>query len=292
MIIIFTEALANCGLGHLGRCTALAEKLIEQGNNSVQIVLYSNLALTNWKYPCSVIRLNWLDLENLKKILSELKSKSKGLICYVDSYLATIDIYQSLKGTVSKLICIDDDKRLNYPTGATILNPGFPGLFIDYDKKSYEVITGKKEVLLRKPFRENFDIPKRNKPPRNILIALGSAKAGDFFIQIMKLLLDKFSHLEKNIISAEKSVYFNNLSKDSKTKIFAGLSAVEMRDLMLNADFAITAGGQTTYELDRCKVPMVIVKTAENQSGNIRGFVELQGTPKIDSPGDIIKYLT
>ena len=52
-------------------------------------------------------------------------------------------------------------------------------------------------------------------------------------------------------------------------------------------DFAITAGGQTTYELDRCGVPMVIIQTADNQAGNIRGFVEFQGVNVIREPREL-----
>ena len=34
---------------------------------------------------------------------------------------------------------------------------------------------------------------------------------------------------------------------------------------MLGHDLAITAGGTTTYELDVCGVPMIIISTAVNQ---------------------------
>ena len=46
---------------------------------------------------------------------------------------------------------------------------------------------------------------------------------------------------------------------------------------MLDSKFAITAGGQTTYELNSCKVPMIIIETADNQRGNIRGWIEEKG---------------
>ena len=56
---------------------------------------------------------------------------------------------------------------------------------------------------------------------------------------------------------------------------------------MLSVDLAITAGGQTTYELARCGVPMIMIEVVSNQQGNIRGFNEL-GIPGLE---DIKKIL-
>jgi UDP-2,4-diacetamido-2,4,6-trideoxy-beta-L-altropyranose hydrolase len=50
---------------------------------------------------------------------------------------------------------------------------------------------------------------------------------------------------------------------------------------MLSVDLAITAGGQTTYELARCGVPMIMIEVVSNQRGNIRGFNEL-GIPCLE----------
>ena len=42
---------------------------------------------------------------------------------------------------------------------------------------------------------------------------------------------------------------------------------------MLFSDIAISAGGQTIYELARLGVPTIAIKTADNQSTNIKGLM-------------------
>jgi UDP-2,4-diacetamido-2,4,6-trideoxy-beta-L-altropyranose hydrolase len=292
---IFTEALSTTGLGHIGRCTALAEKLLEVGNRKIQIILHSDKTSAKWVYPCSVIETNWKDVSTLSKLLKEFGSNKEETktIFFIDSYLANLEIYQILIEHCDEMICIDDDNRLEYPVGSTILNPGYPGLFIIYDSTKYKVITGKDQVLLRKPFREKFTIPRRNYPPKKVLIVLGGADLNLFSEMFLELLVEKFSKLEKHLVIGVGFTNQDNLRKiaDSKTVFYENLSAVEMRDLMLKVDFAITAGGQTTYELDACGVPFVVIQTAENQAGNIRGFVELQGVREIKKPSEVINVI-
>lgn len=296
MIVIFTEALNTTGLGHLGRCTALAEKLIEEGNQGVELIIHSDNSFPDWKFPCQVKRFNWQNLNSLKLFFSEINKKTHGVklsTSYVDSYLAQLEIYQFLKENGNQLICIDDDYRIDYPAGSTILNPGYPGLFIEYDKSKYKVITGKDQVLLRKPFREKFVIPQRNKPPIKVLVTLGGSDPNLYSEIFLKILIEHFPNLEKHLVIGNGFTNEEELQriKDDKTIFHKRLSAVDMRDLLLSVDYAITAGGQTTYELNACGVPFVVIETAENQRGNIRGFVEYQGIKQIQNPSEIIGLL-
>lgn len=293
--VIFTEAFKASGLGHLGRCTALAEILIEKGSKDVSIVLDTDDSLPDWSYSFPVYKENWKDIQTLEKFLTEfsLVRSRKSLVVYIDSYLAPVSIYEELKKHSDELVCIDDYHRISYPVGSTILNPGFPGLFINYDKSKYKVITGKNEVLLRKPFRERFEIPKRNNPLRKVLITLGGTDPHLYSEFFLNLLCKEFPDLEKHLVIGPGFLNEKELVSlsDSNTFLYKNLSALEMRDLMLKMDFAITAGGQTTYELDRCGLPMLMIKTADNQVGNIRGFVECQGVKEIKEPGEVVKLL-
>lgn len=295
MISIFTEALTTTGLGHLGRCTALAEKLLEEDNKTVQIILHTDSIFPDWEYPCPILKLNWNDLDQLENLIREQNNftETEFQTFYVDSYLAELNVYSKLKENCKELICIDDNNRLEYPTGSTILNPGYPGLFIKYDQSKYTIITGKDKVLLRKPFREKLPIYSRNNPPKTLLITLGGSDPNRYSEAFLKILIDHFPNLKKCLIIGGGFTNEENLRylADTNTVFYKNLSALEMRDLMLTIDFAITAGGQTTYELDVCRVPIVVIKTAENQTGNIRGFAELQGVREIFEPKEILSIL-
>ena len=59
---------------------------------------------------------------------------------------------------------------------------------------------------------------------------------------------------------------------DDNTVIYRNVEAEVMRDLMLAADLAISAAGQTINELAITGLPSVIFKVAENQGNNIAGW--------------------
>lgn len=149
MILIFSEALLTTGLGHLGRCTALAEILLEKGNQDIRIILHTDESFPNWSYPCPIYKEDWMDLNILPKLIESLsvKDSKNSVVIYIDSYLAPASIYEELKKISQELVCIDDYNRIPYPIGSTILNPGYPGLFIEYDKSKYKVLTGKRKFF-------------------------------------------------------------------------------------------------------------------------------------------------
>lgn len=271
-IYIFTEALSNTGLGHLGRCTALAEILLEEGKD-VSIVLHSDGTSISGNSNIPIYELNWKNRALLQNFLESNRVET----AYIDSYLAESEIYELIASNVSKLICIDDMNRMRYPKGATILNPGFAGKYMNYDKTRNPVLTGLEYVLLRKPFRENFSIPEQR--DNSILVTVGGEDRWNIVPRITELLSQKFPLWKKNLVIGPAFLNLKEIESkaDSNTKLHQNLTATEMRDLMLDSKFAITAGGQTTYELNRCKVPMIIIETADNQRGNIRGWIEEKG---------------
>ena len=66
-----------------------------------------------------------------------------------------------------------------------------------------------------------------------------------------------------------------------------------MKQVMLESDVAISAGGQTLYELARVGVPTIGICVAENQLGNLKGwgkagFLEYAGWYK---KSDLMKEL-
>ena len=69
-------------------------------------------------------------------------------------------------------------------------------------------------------------------------------------------------------------------------KIYRNLSAEEMRDIMLASDIAVSAGGQTLYELLRTGTATLTVVTAENQIPNVR---KLEALGLIFYAGDYTK---
>ncbi len=272
MIFIFTEALKASGLGHLGRCTALGEILQESGEE-VSIILHTDGISLGGQNKIPIQPVNWKEKTTLENFLT----KNKVNTSIVDSYLASETIYQILFLSSEKLVCIDDTNRISYPQNSIILNPGFGGNYLDYNRKEKKILTGVEFVLLRKPFREKFNYLEKKKNIESILITVGGDDRMNLVPEILKILKhENFDKCKKEIIIGPSFKNREEIKKesDSFTNLYQGLNAEEIRDLMLSVDLAITAGGQTTYELARCGIPMIILETIDNQKGNVKGFFD------------------
>jgi spore coat polysaccharide biosynthesis predicted glycosyltransferase SpsG len=60
----------------------------------------------------------------------------------------------------------------------------------------------------------------------------------------------------------------------------------DVRGLMLEADLAVTAGGQTAYELAATATPALGLRLADNQVPNLRGLAKAGCLRDLGSPGE------
>ncbi|AKH79031.1 PseG/SpsG family protein [Leptospira interrogans] len=278
-VFIFTECLTFTGLGHLGRCTALAE-IVQEAGRDAEIVLHTDGTGLGGQISVPIRALDWKNL----KMLSDFLNQENPQIVFVDSYLADVQVYETIHKKARKLICIDDTNRILYPEKSIILNPGLGGTYLDYDKEQNQIFTGIEYVLLKKPFRESFEVPKIREKVQSVLITLGGGDDQRGFVpKILELLAHEYPEWKKEIVigPALRNIEEIKTKVDQNTNLHSSLSARDMRDLMLSVDLAITAGGQTTYELAKCAVPMIIIETAENQKLNVQTWHEYCGIPII-----------
>lgn len=281
MILIFTECLTSTGLGHLGRCTAIAEKLVERGEK-VELILHSDGTgvVNNPDFPVQL--LDWKNTANLEKVLD------RERISIVDSYLAQDNVYKIIQKKSSKLVCIDDDMRLDYPEGSTIINPGIIGKEIPYNRTEYTVLSGTEFALLRKPFLEEIKSKIVEQEIQRILITTGGEDRNNLTPSLIGEIRKAYNDSKLLVIVGP---FFKNKKEiesaaDRNVELLFSPDAKSMRDAMLSSDIAITAGGQTMYELARTGVPMIVFLAAQNQSGNIKGFSNAGCAVNIGRPED------
>lgn len=168
-VAVFTEALRSTGLGHVARCTALAETLSDAGHD-VRIGLHSDIEkATDFSY---VDLLDWKHQASLKRF----PESAKPHTAIVDSYLADPVIYDLLHQQLNQLICLDDTSRVEYPPNSIILNPGFGGMCLKYNRANHTVLTGPEYVLLRQSFKENVRPRQINSTVQSILITMGGGR--------------------------------------------------------------------------------------------------------------------
>lgn len=276
-VTIITEAGKKVGFGHLTRCISLYEafdennidtELIIDGDDSCEIMLNEK------KYK----RFNWVD--NKEMLFVEIMDSD---IVVVDSYLAKEDFYRQLSKQVNLAVYIDDNKRINYPAGV-VVNISIYAKELDYPrKKEIRYILGPRFALLRK---EYWNIPQKtiNNVVENILVTFGGNDSKNMTFKILNKLNTDFPQLLKYVIIGQAFTNIEELEniRDARTTFIYSPDAETMKKFMLKSDIAISAGGQTLYELARTATPTVAICVAENQrlaleAWDKKGFIEYLG---------------
>ncbi|MFY2158381.1 UDP-2,4-diacetamido-2,4,6-trideoxy-beta-L-altropyranose hydrolase [Cytobacillus firmus] len=266
--LIFTEGGSQIGLGHISRCSSLYDELANRGIE-VEFIINSDTGqfdiIKNKKYKI----VSWLSKEFLTNYIKQ------SDYCIVDSYLASEDLYRVISKRAKKILCIDDIGRIEYPKGI-VANPSLSTKAVKYpidDANCY--LLGPEYIILRTPFiqvkREYI-----NSQVKEVLITLGGSDIHNLTPSILNRLSNNNSEISFNVVIGNA---FNNIeeikSLSSKNINFLeNVTAMEMKSIMLKSDFAITAAGQTIYELLATQTPFIPIKIIENQNNNIAGLKE------------------
>ena len=226
-VVIFTEAGQNIGFGHLTRCLALYDEIDKRGIEVILVVFGKEIEKLLSKSKNRIV--DWKDLEFLRNFLNQTD------YVIIDSYLATMEVYDFCSKNTAKCLYIDDTNRISYPKGV-ILNPSLSGN-IKYDTKN-EVLQGKDYIILRKEFTEE-KIPYFEKEI-DVLIVVVTGKISD---DIKKL-------------------------KTDYIEILSNIEALEMRNLILKTKFIICGCGQSIYEMLALKANFLPILIIDNQEKN------------------------
>ena len=276
-VFIITEGGKDIGFGHITRCLSLYQafeerriklKFIVNADNSIEGILIN----VNYK------KFNWFKERN--KIFKIIENAD---IVIIDSYLADVSFYKKLSELVKIAIYIDDNKRLDYPRGI-VVNGNIYAKELDYPKRDGIVyFLGPKYIPLRKEF---WEVPEKEikEEIESIMVTFGGDDARNMTPKILRFLKKKYPKIKRNVIIGKS---FNNIDEikkeaDYNTKLIYHPNAQKIKEIMLESDIAISAGGQTLYELARVGVPTIGICVVNNQLENIKewdkiGFLEYAG---------------
>lgn len=268
-VIILTEGGKGIGLGHITRCSALYEAFEEKGISPYLIVNADNSARELLKGKKNKI-FNWLKKQ---AELLDLISGADAVI--IDSYLAGNNFYKRVSSIAKLPIYMDDNKRLDYPRGVVVNGSIYAERLKYPPKKDNVYLLGIRYLPLRKEF---CDAPhkKIKRSVKNILITVGGDDPKNIIPKMLKFLGDKYPRLNKAAIIGKS---FKNIKeierlRDDRTHLIYCPRANEVKKAMFRADIAVSAGGQTLYELARVGLPAIVMAMAKNQLNNIKGWRE------------------
>ena len=276
-IIIITEGSSKIGFGHITRCISIYQAF-QENELTVQFVVNGDSSveslLKNTKYEI----FNWL--EDTDKLFKLLRDSS---IILIDSYLAGEGFYERITDFASVVVYIDDNNRINYPKGI-LVNGSIHAEKLKYSFSSeLNYLLGSQFIPLRRQFW-NIHEKKVNSTLQNVMVTFGGDDLRNLTPKILKILNKNYPLLNKKIVIGKG---FKNVSeiedlKDERSELIYYPDANGMLNTMLESDIALSAGGQTLYELARVGLPTIAISVAHNQTHNVEnwekvGFIELAG---------------
>ncbi len=267
-VYIFTEGGFTSGLGHVVRCSSLYDVLVSRGIN-VELIIHGDEGIEEviQNRKCTIT--NWLSIDYLSSLVDS------QVYCVVDSYLANPNMCKFVFEHSLRTLFIDDIKRMKYP-GGIVVNPSIYTDDLHYPEiRDEDCLLGNEYVILRNSFK---NCPKKyiHNEVKEILVTLGGSDTRNLTPTILNSLKSEYPASIKHVIISKS---FGNIDKittilDEKIKYHFNVSGVEMRDLMLDCDIAISAAGQTIYELIQTGTPFIPIKIIDNQENNVKGILK------------------
>jgi spore coat polysaccharide biosynthesis predicted glycosyltransferase SpsG len=204
-------------------------------------------------------------------------------IVIIDSYLAGIDFYAKIAEHFTCAVYIDDNMRLNYPSGV-VLNGNIYASGLAYPRRrDIFYLLGPEYVPLRKEF---WYVPEKavRKRIKDMLITFGGFDELGMTESVLQILNEMCPEIRKHVVIGKSFKDIKQIQKHKKDNVTLvyGANAAQMREIMSRCDIAVSAGGQTLYELARSGIPSIAVAVAKNQRDNVTylnkaGFVMQAG---------------
>lgn len=268
-LTIITEGGKSFGFGHITRCISIANQF-KKNNFHVQFIINGDESLHNILKDESFVIFDW-SLEQTK-LLQMLNSS----LVLIDSIEIADPQIQDIENSKIPIIFIDDESRRN------VLNRGF---VIDWtvlsEKQNY--FTPKKEDVIYllgskfTPLRENFTTASLNpirKTVQKILISFGGSDVRNLTPQVLQNLNNHFPDIIKNVIIGNGFTNVQEIQalQTQNVNLIFSPTEVEIIALMHSCDIAISAGGQTLYELARIGVPSIATILVQNAKDDTLGW--------------------
>ena len=275
------------GMGHLGRCLALAQRLQEAADVDILFVTkdYGETVrrISESKYVVETVPMGLNKSEELEAVIKLLQKFGVDIII-TDLPYRSEDYLKRLK-VVGKLLVSIDDLALT-PFCSDIVVSGYLSAKL---KKYTSTNLGTKffldpaYLMLHKQFEKMNKMPKKiRENGRYVLVTMGGADPDNLTGKVIRALSRIDKKLKVTVVLGSAYVHHRELQglmkeiKNSKSEFIIKSNVTDMAKLMAGADVAISAGGETIYELAATGTPTINVAHVEHQSLNA-GELEQRG---------------
>lgn len=268
-VLILTEGGKGIGFGHITRMLSLYQAFEEKGAEP-HLVINGDDSVRSLVKEVEWEVFDWIRNPN------EVGKKFPHVdILLIDSYLATKEVYENLSQVAKLPAYYDDFRRIDYPCGV-VINGNIHAKKLQYpESRCIRYLLGIEYFPIRKEFW-GVDEKKIRREIKNILITFGGGDMRNMTPRVLRLLTRTLPDLHKQVIiggsfSKENIEQCRNIA-DRRTSLVYSPDADTVRNLMLEADIAISGGGQTLYELARVGVPTIAIVVTDNQRLQVEEF--------------------
>lgn len=294
-VYIRTDASYEIGTGHVMRCLTLAGELEKRGADVSFICRENDGDLNNYieqrgfavsklakvssggqsKYPHS----EWLGCSEELDAEESVNVIDDGAVLIVDHYALGKGFEDVVKAKVSKLVVIDDladrPHNCNLLIDQNFYLGDLKARYNDLVPNECEVLAGPKFAMLRDEFYEaRKNVAEKAREPKKVFVNFGGVDQDNYTLQVLQKLEGK--RLEIIVVTGGANQNFEQIEEycSGKNDIRLVRQTDKISELMLEADFAIGAGGATTWERCALGLPQILIPIAENQEQIIKDLDE------------------
>lgn len=258
-VVFRADATPTEGTGHIMRCWALAETLVERG---IEVVWLGQVEV-QWLRR-QLLRMEWV-LADLDASVNQVRQTLDLFpdIVVVDSYLLEQSYREDLIDRGVSVVAIVDDSHPEVGPGSLFVNPGVASRRLA--KPGVPMLEGPEYVLIRREIRRlktlRYRAQKEGRESRDLIFLLGGADSGG-----LGTLLDKtrFSPpLNMRCFAGPRRR--GSGTSGAVTWLEAGTLLLEQAAL---SALVVTPAGVASWEMLHIGVPVALINAFDNQAGN------------------------
>lgn len=250
------------GLGHFGRCAALAQAFRARGARPVFVDVPSSCA-------------TWVRDRGFP--LGRLSSGPWDLLV-ADSYRFTARDWAAMRRAARALVAVEDRSRR--PAGADwVLN----GHAYARPSRAHESgrLTGPRFMPLRREYWRGSPRRAVRAAVRRFVVALGGGDVGPIAAQAASIAASAFPDAQIHLVLGPLSPRPRRL--DPRVRVHRDLPS--LKPLLERCDAGLCAGGQTLYEFAATGTPAVAAELGPDQRSNIRALSRAGAALPVGRPG-------
>jgi UDP-2,4-diacetamido-2,4,6-trideoxy-beta-L-altropyranose hydrolase len=291
---------AGVGLGHFQRCLAVAGALQERGAAATFLCPpdgFAQARLAEAGIPVRELAAEPGGAADLDSLL-EAAEATRADTVVIDSYRVDADYLHGARAA-GPLVVIDDLAAFEFSCDL-VVNAGIVAPELPYGGAATRLL-GPRFAMLRRELWDGTPATVRDRP-RRVLVTVGGDDAGYVLPSLVRA-VTRTANLEASVALgpfATPTAELTETIEGAAGRASLVVGAASLLPLQRDADLAVSAGGQTLYELLRLGVPTIALHTADNQApaverlaeeGIVRGGLAARAPAPYEKVTDLLEHL-